>query len=242
MVSTELVSIGILYTRWRSQHMMITALKKDDIAALKTTIGFDPNESFIVPQQTRDLYAKIAERGAIAQKKWEALLTAYGQKYPAEHKELTRRIRGDLPEGWEKKLPVLKVGDPAVASRKLSENVLTAIHDTLPELFGGSADLTGSNLTRVKNDVDFQPPSTGLGNYAGRYFRYGVREHAMGAIMNGLSAYGGIIPFGGTFLVRSRWLSYAESQADRPWPELRLLRRRSCEIVCSQWAPSHLGR
>ncbi|KAF9512775.1 hypothetical protein BS47DRAFT_1382802 [Hydnum rufescens UP504] len=181
-------------------------LKKDDIAALKTAIGFNPNESFVVPQQTRDTYAKIGERGAAAQQKWEALLTAYGQKYPAEHKELTRRIRGDLPEGWEKKLPVFKVGDPAVASRKLSEIVLTAIHSTLPELLGGSADLTGSNLTRVKGDVDFQPPSTGLGNYAGRYFRYGVREHAMGAIMNGLATYGAIIPFGGTFL---NFVSYA---------------------------------
>lgn len=80
--------------------------------------------------------------------------------------------------------------------------MLSAIHDTLPELFGGSADLTGSNLTRVKNAVDFQPPNTKLGTYAGRYFRYGVREHGMGAIMNGLAAYGGIIPFGGTFLVR----------------------------------------
>ncbi len=128
-------------------------------------------------------------------------MAEYGKKYPNEHAELTRRIKGELPEGWEQKLPVYKPGDAAVASRKLSETVLTAIHGALPELFGGSADLTGSNLTRVKNDIDFQPPSTGLGNYAGRYFRYGVREHGMGGIMNGLAAYGAIIPFGGTFLV-----------------------------------------
>lgn len=96
-----------------------------------------------------------------------------------------------------------KPADAAVASRKLSEIVLTAITPHLPDLIGGSADLTGSNLTRVKGAVDFQPPSTKLGSYAGTYIRYGVREHAMGAIANGLSAYGGIIPFVSTFLVRA---------------------------------------
>lgn len=103
--------------------------------------------------------------------------------------------------GWESKLPVYKPGDPALASRKYSEVVLQAISGTLPELIGGSADLTGSNLTRVKEAVDFQPPSTKLGDYSGRYIRFGVREHGMGAIMNGLSSYGAFIPFGGTFLV-----------------------------------------
>lgn len=184
-----------------SPCLALVALKADDIAHLKRSIGFDPEVKFFIPQTTKDVYGLIGEKGAAEQKKWDTLLASYSQKYPTEHAELTRRISGQLPSGWEQKLPVLKVGDPAVASRKLSENVLTAIHDTLPELFGGSADLTGSNLTRVKNDVDFQPPSTGLGTYAGRYFRYGVREHAMGSIMNGLAAYGAIIPFGGTFLV-----------------------------------------
>ena len=80
--------------------------------------------------------------------------------------------------------------------------VLSAIPPVLPDLMGGSAELTGSNLTRVKNVVDFQPPSTGLGDYSGVYIRYGVREHAMGAIANGLAAYGGFIPFVGTFMVR----------------------------------------
>jgi transketolase len=96
---------------------------------------------------------------------------------------------------------VYKPSDAAQASRKLSEIVLTAISPVLPDLLGGSADLTGSNLTKVKNNTDFQPPNTKLGTYAGTYIRYGVREHAMGAIANGLNAYGGIIPFIGTFLV-----------------------------------------
>ena len=85
--------------------------------------------------------------------------------------------------------------------RKLSEIALTALAPAIPELVGGSADLTGSNLTKVKGAKDFQHPSTGLGDYTGTYIRYGVREHAMGAIANGLNAYGGIIPFIGTFLV-----------------------------------------
>lgn len=97
-------------------------------------------------------------------------------------------------------LPRFSPSDDAVATRKLSEVVLTAIEQSLPELLGGSADLTGSNLTRWKNAVDFQPPSTNLGDYSGRYIRFGVREHGMFAIMNGMSAYGGIIPYGGTFL------------------------------------------
>ena len=130
----------------------------------------------------------------------------YAQKYPAEHAELVRRISGELPNGWEKALPIYKVTDAAQASRKLSEIVLTAVTPALPELLGGSADLTGSNLTKVKGTEDFQPPSTGLGSYKGTYIRYGVREHGMGAIANGLHAYGGIIPFVATFM---NFVSYA---------------------------------
>lgn len=98
-------------------------------------------------------------------------------------------------------MPIYKPTDSAVASRKLSEIALTKLAPVIPDLLGGSADLTGSNLTKVKGSVDFQPPSTGLGTYAGTYIRYGVREHAMGAIANGLAAYGGIIPYVATFLV-----------------------------------------
>ncbi|KAJ7134956.1 transketolase [Mycena crocata] len=181
-------------------------LKADDIAALKTKFGFSPDEKFHVPQETYDAYAEAAKRGAASEASWNTLFTSYGQKYPAEHAELSRRIAGKLPEGWEKSLPVYKTSDAAQASRKLSEIVLTALSPVIPDLMGGSADLTGSNLTKVKGSVDFQPPSTKLGTYAGTYIRYGVREHAMGAIANGLSAYGGIVPFVATFL---NFVSYA---------------------------------
>ncbi|KAG8861871.1 Transketolase [Serendipita sp. 411] len=175
-------------------------LKADDIEQVKAKFGFDPKKKYFVPEEVYATYAKAAEWGAKMEAAWEEGLVEYGKKYPNEHAELCRRIKGELPEGWEQKLPVYKPTDSAVASRKLSETVLTALTPSLPELMGGSADLTGSNLTKVPKSVDFQPESTGLGTYKGIYIRYGVREHGMGAIMNGLAAYGGIIPFGGTFL------------------------------------------
>uniref|UniRef100_A0A0W0FU13 transketolase n=1 Tax=Moniliophthora roreri TaxID=221103 RepID=A0A0W0FU13_MONRR len=181
-------------------------LKPDDIAQLKTKFGLPADQHFYVPQATYDAYSAVAKRGASLESDWNNLFSSYGQRYPREHAELVRRIAGELPNGWEKTLPVYKPSDPAQASRKLSEIVLTSIIPGLPELIGGSADLTGSNLTKVKGSVDFQPPSTGLGNYAGTYIRYGVREHGMGAVANGLAAYGGIIPFVATFL---NFVSYA---------------------------------
>lgn len=181
-------------------------LKADDIKQLKEKFGFNPEESFTVPQEVYDLCHKASAKGAAAEEEWKKLFEKYGQEYKTEHDELVRRIKGDLPEGWEKHLPVYTPNDPAVASRKLSETVLSKVFDVLPELIGGSADLTGSNLTLVKGTVDFQPPATKLGDYSGRYIRYGVREHAMGAIMNGIAGYGGLIPYGGTFL---NFVSYA---------------------------------
>jgi transketolase len=181
-------------------------LKADDIKQLKEKFGFNPDESFAVPQEVYDLYGKHSSEGAAHEEEWNKLLSKYSEQFPKEHADLTRRIKGELPEGWQKSLPVYTPSDSAVASRKLSETVLSKIESVLPELFGGSADLTGSNLTRWKEAVDFQPKANGLGDYSGRYVRYGVREHGMGAIMNGLAAYGTIIPYGGTFL---NFVSYA---------------------------------
>lgn len=201
MASTALVCISFIYYVINFNDIFTIALKADDIQTLKTKFGFQPDQQFFIPKETYETYAAIAKRGAILESEWSSLLSSYGKKYPNEHAELTRRIAGKLPDGWEKALPVYKTSDAAQASRKLSEIVLTAISPVLPDLLGGSADLTGSNLTKVKQSTDFQPPSTKLGTYAGTYIRYGVREHAMGAIANGLHAYGGIIPFVGTFLV-----------------------------------------
>ncbi|TKA49849.1 putative transketolase, partial [Cryomyces minteri] len=181
-------------------------LKADDIKSVKEKFGFDPEKTFVVPQEVTDMYHKHAAEGAAAEQEWNQLFEKYGKEHKAEHDDLVRRLTGALPEGWQTKLPTYKPTDPAIASRKLSESVLEAIHEAVPELMSGSADLTGSNNTIWKNAVDFQPPSTGIGNWSGRYMRYGVREHAMAGMMNGMSAYGTIIPAGGTFL---NFVSYA---------------------------------
>ncbi|PFH52359.1 hypothetical protein AMATHDRAFT_140049 [Amanita thiersii Skay4041] len=181
-------------------------LASDDVKTLKRKLGFPSDRYFFVPREIRDWYYEIGNQGAALEAQWNTRFDAYSQSYPQEYLELLRRIAGELPSGWEKHLPTYKPTDAAQASRKLSEIVLTAITPFLPELIGGSADLTGSNLTKVKNTIDFQPPNTDLGNYSGTYIRYGVREHAMGAIANGLSSYGGIIPYVGTFL---NFVSYA---------------------------------
>ena len=181
-------------------------LKEDDCKSVKQLFGFDPEKTFVVPQQVYDMYHKKAAEGAAKEQEWNQLLQKYGSQHKAEHAEFTRRVSGKLPEGWEKSLPTYKPSDSAMASRKLSEAVLEKIHDVIPELLSGSADLTGSNNTRWKNAVDFQPPEYKIGEWSGRYVRYGVREHAMAAVMNGLAAYGTVIPASGTFL---NFMSYA---------------------------------
>lgn len=202
---TTTIGFGSLAAGTHSVHG--APLKADDLKQLKTKFGFNPEEYFAIPDEvTKHLSSKIAE-GAVYQKEWESLLEAYTAKYPTEGAEISRRLSGELPAGWEKKLPVYSPSDKAVATRKLSEIVLESLYDTIPELIGGSADLTPSNLTRSTEAIDFQPPSTKLGDYSGRYIRYGVREHGMGAIMNGISAFGANYKnFGGTFL---NFVSYA---------------------------------
>jgi transketolase len=181
-------------------------LKADDAAQVKKKFGFNPEESFVVPQEVYDLYHKHASEGAAAEQAWNDLFKKYSSEYPELAKDFSRRLTRALPDGWEKSLPLWKPTDSAEATRKTSEKVLESIHEAIPELLSGSADLTGSNNTRWKNAVDFQPPNLGIGDWSGRYLRYGVREHAMAAIMNGISAYGTLIPAGGTFL---NFMSYA---------------------------------
>ncbi|KAI9693613.1 MAG: Transketolase [Bathelium mastoideum] len=181
-------------------------LKEDDCKQVKQKFGFDPEKSFVVPQQVYDLYNKTAAAGAAAEQEWNQLFEKYGQQHKAEHAELKRRLNGLLAEGWQNSLPTYKPTDKPNATRKLSESVLEAIHNAVPELVSGSADLTGSNNTRWKDAVDFQPPNLGIGDWGGRYLRYGVREHSMAGIMNGIAAYGTLIPAGGTFL---NFVSYA---------------------------------
>ncbi|CAK9436158.1 uncharacterized protein LODBEIA_P07160 [Lodderomyces beijingensis] len=182
-------------------------LKADDLKQLKKSWGFDEESNFFVPSEVASYFAEKVEENKKVQAEWEKLFAAYKEKYPKEGAEVQRRLDGKFPDGWKDNLPTFTSKDKAVATRKLSEGVLDYLYGVLPELIGGSADLTGSNLTRPEASTDFQPPSTGLGDYFGRYLRYGVREHGMGAIMNGIDAFGAHYRnYGGTFL---NFVSYA---------------------------------
>ena len=152
---------------------------------------------FEVPTEAYDQWRQAIERGAAAEAEWNASLEAYRAAFPAEAAEFERRLRGELPQGWDAKLPSFSPEDKGLATRMHSYNALNAFGPSLPELIGGSADLTHSNLTDIKGEKSFQK-----GAEANRYLHFGVREHAMAAIMNGIAYHGsGLIPYGGTFLV-----------------------------------------
>lgn len=169
-------------------------LGNEDIAAMKGKFGRDPAATYAVEQPVHDTFAKHVAACQQQQKDWEALFARYAAAHPAEAAAFTAQIAGELPAGWEASLPL---NDKSIATRKASENCLGALLPLIPALVGGSADLTPSNLTRPAQAklVDFEASSP-----AGRYFRFGVREHAMCAVMNGMDAHGGLIPYGGTFL------------------------------------------
>ncbi len=152
---------------------------------------------FEVPQESYDQWRQAVTRGAAAEAEWNAALDTYRAKYPAEAAQFERQLRGELPQGWDANLASFTADDKGLATRQHSYNALNAIGPNLPELIGGSADLTHSNLTDIKGEKGFQK-----GAEANRYLHFGVREHAMAAILNGLAYHGsGLVPYGGTFLV-----------------------------------------
>jgi transketolase len=171
-------------------------LGKDEIALTKQAYGWPSTEPFHVPEGALAHWRETKARGVALQKAWMDRFMAFTKAQPVAAKELGRRWHGDLPTGWEKTLPKFDATSGNVASRAASGTVLNAIAPALPELLGGSADLTGSNLTDVKGGALFSAEDR-----TGRNFRYGIREHGMGAIMNGMALHGGVIPYGGTFLV-----------------------------------------
>ncbi|KAJ3185364.1 Transketolase [Gaertneriomyces sp. JEL0708] len=182
-------------------------LGDSDIMNVKSKFGFNPEQKFYVPSEVYDHYNKnTLKKGEDAESAWKKLFDAYSKEFPELGAELTRRINKELPKGFAETLPRYTAADAPVATRKLSQIVLDKIAPKLPELIGGSADLTGSNLTRWKGAEDFQAKETGFGTYAGRYIRFGVREHGMAAICNGIHAYGASIPFCATFF---NFISYA---------------------------------
>jgi transketolase len=172
-------------------------LGKDDLAGTKKFYGLPADKSFYVPEEVYNAFHTSATTGDSKRIEWDTMFAKYTTDYPTEAAELSRRFAGKLPEGIFDKLPHPVFGkDPDVATRKHSQNCLNGIAPNLPELIGGSADLTPSTLTDYKGVVDIN-----TGSYGGRYIRFGVREHAMVSICNGLFAYGGLRPYCATFLV-----------------------------------------
>ena len=186
------------------------ALGADEVAAVKKTLGFDPEVSFHIDDEVLAHTRKVGERARAAREQWQKAFDAWAQANP-ERKELADRLRTrSLPVGWDEKLPSWEPDAKGIATRKASGEVLNAIGDVLPELWGGSADLAESNNTIIKNSDSFGPESASTGMFTahpyGRNLHFGVREHAMGAILNGIALHGGTRPYGATFLIFSDYM------------------------------------
>jgi len=175
-------------------------LGDDEIKLMKKKFGWDPEKSFHVPEEVSDYMRKALERGKKAEEKWNKQFKAYAGKHPKLAKAFTDAAEGNLPVDLDEVLPRFEA-DQSLATRKASGKVLDALMPHLPLVLGGSADLTPSNNTRFADAPDFQKDAPD-----GRYIRFGVREHAMGAILNGISVSGLLRAYGGTFLVFSDYM------------------------------------
>jgi transketolase len=178
-----------------------SALGQDEITLTKKALGYPSLEPFYVAPEALSYWREAGKQRAKAEPGWKKIYDAYKAANPALAKELERRLRGDLPDGWEEAIPVFTAKDGNVASRAASGVIINAIAKKLPELMGGSADLASSTNTIIKGEPSFSAES-----YAGRNFHFGIREHGMGSIMNGMSLFGGIIPYGATFLIFSDYM------------------------------------
>jgi transketolase len=169
------------------------ALGADEVVATRENLGWE-YEPFEIPEDALKRFRQAIDKGANAEADWNQRFAAYEQAYPAEAAQFKQMMAGELPDGWQKALePVTQLEK---STRLLSQDCLNALIPVLPGLLGGSADLAHSNMTVLKGIADFQADS-----YDGRNFRFGVREHGMGAILNGMDLHGGLIPYGATFLV-----------------------------------------
>jgi transketolase len=186
------------------------ALGEDEVAATKKILGFDPERTFDVSDEVIDHTRLAIDRGKEEQAKWEESFDAWAKRYRQRH-ELYQRMRTrTLPTGWDDVLPSFDADPKGVATRKASGAVLSAIAPVLPELWGGSADLAGSNNTTPKGEPSFIPEEMSTKEFSGtkygRVLHFGIREHAMGSLMNGIALHGGTRVYGGTFLVFSDYM------------------------------------
>ena len=188
----------------------------EEVRATKENLGWPPQPAFYIPEQARAHFRLAVERGARAEAEWHARFAVYAKAFPEPARELQHAMRGEFPSGWDADIPVFPADAKGIATRVAGGKVMNAIASRLPALMGGSADLDPSTHTALLGKGDFEPPRTGVvdtqgsdgggWSYAGRNLHFGVREHGMGAILNGLAAHGGNIPFGATFLVFSDYM------------------------------------
>ncbi len=171
-----------------------SALGADEVKATRENLDWQ-YEPFVVPEEALNHFRKAIERGAKLEQDWNQLFASYKEKYPEESQKLEEMWSQTLPEGWDKCLPTFKPEDKGDATRNHSGKILNAIAEVVPELIGGSADLFTSNKTLLKSGGNFEK-----GHYEGRNLWFGVREHGMGAICNGIAGHGALIPFCSTFL------------------------------------------
>jgi transketolase len=191
-------------------------LGEEEVKKVKQNLGWPLDPPFYVPDDALANFRQTIRRGEQGEGEWNELFSAYKQKYPDLAKELEGVLRGELPEGWDAAIPEFAADPKGLATRAASGKILNAVAGKLPTLMGGSADLNPSTFTALAQLGDFQSPerdfqkSQGMAgggcNYAGRNLHFGVREHGMGAALNGMAAHGGIVPFGSTFLIFSDYL------------------------------------
>ncbi|KDP90075.1 MULTISPECIES: transketolase [Clavibacter] len=186
-----------------------SALGAEELAAVKQIVGFDPEKSFEVPDGVLEHTRQAVERGQQQHREWDEKLAAWAEANPERKTLLDRVLAGDAPEGLDEALPVFPAGKD-VSTRAASGKVINAIAEVMPELWGGSADLAESNNTTIESAPSFVPAerSTDMwkGDPYGRVLHFGIREHAMGAILNGIVLHGNTRPFGGTFLIFSDYM------------------------------------
>jgi transketolase len=184
-----------------------SALGADEVAATKQVLGFDPEQSFVIAPEVLEHARKVADRGREAHAAWDKQLSEWRSANPERAEDFDRIRAGELPDGWEKAIPVFETG-ASLATRAASGKVLQALGPVIPELWGGSADLAGSNNTTIDKNSSFLPKGNSLPGASpyGRTVHWGIREHAMGSTMNGIALHGNTRIYGGTFLVFSDYM------------------------------------
>ena len=188
-------------------------LGEENSKKTKEKLGWPLEPTFLVPDEVQAHFKELGKRGIDAQKQWQDQMDAYVKAFPDVGKELQTSLAGKLPDGWDADIPVFEADKKGIASREASGKIMNAIAPKFPPLTGGSADLDPSTKTALKKLGDFNPRESdqndsvnGGWSYAGRNIHYGVREHAMGSISNGIAAHGGLVPFGATFLIFSDYM------------------------------------